>query len=207
MNPFEMLFGRDTVESLEKERETLLKKAYALETKWAKKLIQKKEYHEIKSAIQSKLVMVDFEKSIEQTLRKMDAMVHEAGTSGSGSGEKIHEILDNALDVAKVARGAKKYFHDNKSSAGKLQKALREANSRMLDLSDEAEKALHKMRSELAAEIMREARKKLRGIEEESPSEGQAVFAKHIEMPKREYEEMKRHLGSKHYHKKGRREN
>ena len=205
MNPFELMFGADKIPSLEKEREALLKKAYALETKMARRLIERKEYNEIRSAIHTKLTLVNLEKSVEESLHEMEEAVRAHGSLAGNAGKKIHALLDDALDIARKARKEKSHFSNNLKRAGHLQKDLHAASSEMIDLLHEVEKALHEARSEKAQQIMVETQKRLEGAGVNIAARiEKAVKDNEIKMPKSQIEELREHFNSKHYRKKKR---
>src|SRR3989344_3217124 len=110
MNPFELMFGADKIPSLEKEREALLKKAYALETKMARRLIERKEDNEIRSVMHTKLTLVHLEKSVEESPHEMEEAVRAHERPAGNAVKKIHALLDGALDIARKARKEKSHF-------------------------------------------------------------------------------------------------
>ena len=203
MRILETLFGADTIESLGREREALLRKAHALETKWAQKLIQSKEYHDIKSAIHMKLALIDLEKSSEEAYAGIKDAEEAARKLSAQAAKKIGSIMDAAVKEARKIRGAKAHFDGNKKSIGHVRKILEESHSRMLDLLHEAEKALVAGKRQMAEEIMKDVQKKL------SKADGKAApragnDSGPIETPKGQIEELREHFSAKHYRKKGR---
>ena len=167
MNAIEMLFGLPPAETLEREREALLKKAYALEVKWARKLVHKKDYHELKSAIHQKIVLIDLEKSVEEAFGKILDAENLLGKLSPESGKKIAEIISQAEGLAKKIKIEKGHFARDKKDAGHFQKILHSASSKMLDLEHEIGLAARKIKKEKARQIMFETQMRLHGIGED----------------------------------------
>ncbi len=197
MNLTELFFGTEDAKTIEKEREKLLKKAYSLESQWAKKQMHKNEYHEIKSAIHKKLIVLDLEKSIGRTLVEIEGLALELGEFSSD--KKVHKMLQQAVEISKVERELKRKFSKNKIEIGSFEKELRRINSDIIDLLNHAQIEVNRLKSDKTREIMAETQKRLRDIVE---TDNKKTLARVIEIPVHELEDAKKQFKEKYYKKR-----
>ncbi|HIH10277.1 MAG TPA: hypothetical protein HA254_06455 [Candidatus Diapherotrites archaeon] len=152
-----------------KERRMLLKKADALERRFARREFGRQEYFALQTSIHKKMMLCDLECAIFESGIEISRNALRAGKlTDSYSFIRLEEILARFDFALKEFEAAKSLFEGNKLEAGPYGDKLREIHSHAL----EAEKSIREVyrqgwAREQAAGIMEETRRIL--ADENSP--------------------------------------